>query len=172
VVGVSPDYTQRCNFEYWLVRDLRSDKLQVDASCNSMAKEEPLSREAIERVVATLHSDGVLATRMVASDWITKEGGSRSTQGVGTYKYVASGYDTGFYGVYGVPVDYYQFKTLPAIMNSKGAGHIVSKLFETHGAALVYTIDTKVKDVESSQLGLAMVTPAIAERLRRDKLVR
>ena len=172
VVGVSPDYAQRCNFEYWMVRDLRSDKLAADASCSSMTKEEPLSRESIERLVATLHSDGVLATRLVASDWLTKEGGSHDTRSTGSYKYIASGYDTGFYGVYGVPVDYYQFKTLPSIMNTKGAGHILTKLYATQGASLIYSIDTKVKDVESSQLGLAMVTPAIADRLRRDKLIR
>jgi hypothetical protein len=171
VIGVSPDYTQRCNFEYWLVRDLHSNKLAAEASCNYMSKDEPLSRESIERLVATLHSDGVLATRMVASDWLTKAGGSGDTRNTDSYKYTASGYDTGFYGVYGVPVDYYRFKTLPSVMNSKGAGHIVTRLYETHGASLVYTIDTKVKDVESSQLGLAMVTPAIADRLRRDRLI-
>jgi hypothetical protein len=171
VVGVSPDYTQRCNFEYWMVRDLRSSKLTPDASCNYMGKDEPLTRENVERVVRTLHSDGVLATRMVASDWLTKEGGSRDTRSTGQYKYIASGYDTGFYGAYGMPVDYYQFKTLPSVMNTKGAGHIITKLYETHSASVIYTIDTKVKDVESGQLGLAMVTPSIADRLRRDRLV-
>lgn len=171
VVGVSPDYTQRCNFEYWLVRDLRSNKSAADASCNYMSKEEPLSRESIEHLVARLHSDGVLATRMVASSWITKEGASPDTRSTGSYKYIASGYDTGFYGAYGLPVDFSQFKTLPSIMNTQGAGHIVTRLYETHGAALVYTIDTKIKDVESGQLGLAMVTPSIADRLRRDRLI-
>jgi hypothetical protein len=29
-----------------------------------------------------------------------------------------------------------------------------------------------VRDIESSQLGLATITPAIAERLRRDGLIR
>lgn len=172
VVGVSPDYTQRCNFEYWLVRDLRGGGTpNAEASCNYMTKDEQLSRETIERLVAKLHSDGVLATRMVASSWKTKEGGSSDTRSTGSYKYVASGWDTGFYGAYGVPVDYYQFKTLPSVMNSKGAGHIITRLYETQGAALVYTIDTKAKDFESNQLGLAMVTPAIADRLRRDRLI-
>jgi len=171
VVGVSPDYTQRCNFEYWLVRDLHSSKAAADASCNYMGKDEPLTRESIERLVKTLHSDGVLATRMVASNWTTKEGGSHDTRSTGSYKYIASGWDTGFYGAYGVPVDYYEFKTLPSIINSRGAGHIVTRLYETHGASVVYTIDTKVKDVESSQLGLAMATPAIADRLRSARLI-
>ena len=172
VVGVSPDYSQRCNFEYWMVRDLRSDNLALDASCTSMGKDEPLTRASIEQLVAKLHSDGVLATRMVASSWITREGGSHDTRSTGSYKYIASGYDTGFYGAYGMPVDYYQFKTLPSVMNQRGAGHIITNLYSTRDSALVYSIDTKVKDVESSQLGLATVTPAIAERLRSDKLIR
>ncbi len=171
VVGVSPDYTQRCNFEYWMVRDLRSNKSTADASCNYMSKDEPLSRASVEQLVAKLHSDGVLATRMVASSWLTKEGGSRDTRSTGSYKYIASGYDTGFYGAYGMPVDFYEFKTLPSVMNTQGAGHIITRLYETHGASLIYTIDTKVKDVESGQLGLAMVTPSIADRLRRDRLI-
>ena len=171
VVGVSPDYAQRCNFEYWLVRDLHSSTHAAVPSCNYMSKDEPLTRENIEGLVKRIHVDGVLATRMVASSWITKEGGSTDTRSTGSYKYIASGYDTGFYGAYGLPVDYYEFKTLPSVMNSKGAGHIITRLYETRSASVVYTIDTKVKDVESSQLGLAMATPAIADRLRSDRLI-
>ena len=171
VLGVSPDYTQRCNFEYWLVRDLRSSKLAADASCNYMSKDERITRETVERLVKTLHSDGVLATHLVASNWTSKPGGSSDTRSSASYKYVTSGWDTGVYGTYGVPVDYFQFKALPSIMNAKGAGHIVTRLYETRGASMVYTVDTKVKDVESTQLGLAMATPAIADRLRRAHLI-
>jgi hypothetical protein len=172
VVGVSPDYSQRCNFEYWMVRDLRSANLAVDASCTSMGKDDPLTRASIEKLVATLHSDGVLATRMVASNWVEREGGSRDTRSTGSYKYIASGWDTGFYGAYGMPVDFYQFKTLPSVINARGAGHIITNLYDARTSSLVYSLDTKVKDVESNQLGLAMVTPAIAQRLRSDKLIR
>jgi hypothetical protein len=172
VVGVTPDFGPRCNFEFWMVRDLRSQGIHADASCSSMTKEEPLSRAAIERIVATLHSDGVLAVSLVSGAWRTKEGGSYDTRSSGQYKYVASGYDTGFYGVYGLPVDYYQFKTQPSITNARGQAHVLTKLYDTRDARLVYTIDIKVRDIESSQLGLATITPAIAERLRRDGLIR
>jgi len=172
VVGVTPDFGPRCNFEFWMVRDLRSQGIHADASCSSMTKEEPLSRAAIERIVATLHSDGVLAVSLVSAAWRTKEGGSYDTRSSGQYKYVASGYDTGFYGVYGLPVDYYQFKTQPSITNARGQAHVLTKLYDTRDARLVYTIDIKVRDIESSQLGLATITPAIAERLRRDGLIR
>jgi len=172
VVGVTPDFGPRCNFEFWMVRDLRSQGIHADASCSSMTKEEPLSRAAIERIVATLHSDGVLAVSLVSAAWRTKEGGSYDTRSSGQYKYVASGYDTGFYGAYGLPVDYYQFKTQPSITNARGQAHVLTKLYDTRDARLVYTIDIKVRDIESSQLGLATITPAIAERLRRDGLIR
>ena len=172
VVGVSPDYSQRCNFEFWLVRDLRSDNVQADASCSSMTKEVPLTRETVERLVATLHSDAVLATSLVSANWKSKEGGSYDTRSTGSYKYVASGWDTGFYGVYGVPVDYYEFKTLPSITNARAQAHVLSKLYETRGAKLIYTIDIKARDIESSQLGMATITPAIAKRLRHDGLIR
>ena len=172
VVGVTPDFGPRCNFEFWMVRDLRSQGVHADASCSSMTKEEPLSRAAIERIVATLHSDGVLAISLVSAAWRTKEGGSFDTRSSGQYKYVASGYDTGFYGVYGLPVDYYQFKTQPSITNARGQAHVLMKLYDTRDARLVYTIDIKVRDIESSQLGLATITPAIAGRLRRDGLIR
>ena len=172
VVGVSPDYGQRCNFEFWMVRDLRSQGIQADASCSSMNKDEPLSRPAIERIVSTVHSDGVLATSLVSAAWRTKEGGSYDTRSSGQYKYVASGYDTGFYGAYGIPVDYYQFKTQPSITNARGRVEVLTKLYDTRDAKLVYTIDTKVRDIESSQLGLASITPAIAERLHHDGLIR
>jgi hypothetical protein len=172
VVGVSPDYSQRCNFEFWLVRDLRSENVQADASCSYMSKDEPLSRAAIERLVAAQHNDAVLATSLVNAAWRSKEGGTYDTRSTGSYKYVASGWDTGFYGVYGMPVDFYEFKTLPSITNARGQAHVLTKVYETKAAALVYTIDIKAKDIESSQLGLAMITPAIAERLQRDGLVR
>ena len=171
VVGVSPDYSQRCNFEYWLVRDLRSQNVQADASCSSLTKEVPLTRETVEKLVGTLHSDAVLATSLVSAKWKSKEGGTYDTRSTGSYKYVASGWDTGFYGAYGVPVDYYEFKSLPSITNARAQAHVLTKVYETHGAKLIYTIDIKVRDIESSQLGLATVTPAISDRLRHDGLI-
>ena len=139
-----------------MVRDLRTQGIQADASCSSMNKDEPLSRAAIERIVATDHADGVLATSLVSANWRTQKGGTYDTRSSGQYKYVASGYDTGFYGVYGIPVDYYQFKTQPSITNARGQVHVLTKLYDTRDAKLVYTIDTKVRDIESSQLGLAV----------------
>ena len=172
VVGVTPDYNQRCNFEFWLVRDLRSQNVQAEPSCSYMTKEDAFTRDAIVRLVTEHHYDAVVATSLVAAGWRTREGGTYDTRSTGNYKYIASGWDTGFYGAYGMPVDFYEFKTLPSITNARGQAHVLTKVFETRNASLVYTIDTKAGDIESSQLGLAMITPAIAERLQHDGLIR
>src|ERR1700741_4874622 len=51
VVGLTPDYTQRCNFEFWLVRDLRSEHVQAEPSCGYMTKDDPFNRDAIVKTV-------------------------------------------------------------------------------------------------------------------------
>lgn len=171
IVGVTPDYTQRCNFEFWLVRDLRSAGVDAEPSCSYMTKEDPFNRDAIVKLVKEHHYDAVVATSLVSSSVKAREGGTYDTRSTGTYKYIASGWDTGFYGAYGMPVDFYEFKTLPSIENLNGQAHVLTKVFEVSNATLVYTIDTKARNIESSQLGFAMITPAIAERLQRDGLV-
>jgi hypothetical protein len=171
VVAVSPDYSQRCKFEYWMVKELQSDKVEADSSCNSMPKEVPLDRENVVRVVAALHSDAVLSTSLVEGSFRMQEGGSADTRGGGNYEATGYGYATGVYGMYGVPVTYAEFATAPPIIAMKGEVHIVTRLYAVRGASLVYSIDTTGRDLESSSLALATITPAIGERLRRDGLI-
>jgi nitrate reductase assembly molybdenum cofactor insertion protein NarJ len=54
----------------------------------------------------------------------------------------------------------------------KGEVRVTSKLFETRGTSVVYTMDTVAKDVESRDRGLSMIAGAIAERLRKDGLTK
>ena len=171
MVGVSPDYAQRCRFEYWMVKDLQNDKVAADSSCNSMTKEVPLNRENIERVVAALHSDAVMSTSLVQASFSMQQGGTADTRGGGNYEATGFGYATGMYGLYGVPVTYAEFETAPPITALKGEVHVLTRLHDVRSASLIYSIDTKVRDLEDSSLGLAAITPAIAERLRRDGLI-
>jgi hypothetical protein len=171
VVAVSPDYAQRCRFEYWLVKDLQNDKVAADSSCNSMPKDVPLNRENIVRVVAALHSDAVLSTSLVQGSFKMQEGGTAETRGGGNYEATGFGYATGVYGMYGVPVTYAEFETAQPLIAMKGKVHVVSRLYEVRGASLIYSIDTTARDLEDSSLGLAAITPAIADRLRRDRLI-
>jgi hypothetical protein len=88
------------------------------------------------------------------------------------YKATDAGYATSYYGAYGIPVVYGEFQTAPSITTVTGAVRVVTKVYETRGATLVYTVETKAKNLESRDSGLASVAESIAKRLRREKLIR
>jgi hypothetical protein len=172
VVGLSPDINQRCAFETALADSLQSATVTAKTSCNVLGTKEPLTRENVERGIADIGADAVLATRLVDSSMQLKEGGTGETQGGGRYKATDLGYGYGYWGVYGVPVVYGEFQATPSLFTVKGTVRIRSDLFETGGATLVHTVETKAKDLESRVQGIFEVTAAIAKRLRREGLIR
>ena len=171
VVGVSPNVNQRCSFEFFMASQITSGSTQGIASCRAVTQKDPLTLESIEQAIASVQADAVLATSLVAKEWATEEGGDRDTRGGAYYKATGAGYASGYYGVYGVPVIYGEFQTAESITTAKGAAHVTSKLFETNGKSVVYTLDTKIKDTESRDAALHDVAAAIADRLRREGLI-
>jgi hypothetical protein len=173
IVAVTPDINQRCAFERDLADDLRTATVAARSSCAELgAEKEPLTRESIERAVASFGADAVLATRLVDSSMGLKEGGTRETQGDAYYKPIDIGYAMGYWGAYGVPVVYGQFETAPSVVTLQGKAHITTTLFETRGATPVYIIDTTATNLQSREQGLTEVVPRISARLRQDGLVR
>ena len=166
VVGVSPDYKQRCNFEWVLATKLRSAAAEAITSCSLMKADEPLSRESIDRVIQTLGADGVLATRLVAAASSVKEGGSRDTRGSALYKASDSGY-----GYYGMPVVYGEFASSPSIFELESTFEVATQLYETRGASLVYSMKTTGKSRDANNLVREDITSAIAERVRQAGLI-
>jgi hypothetical protein len=166
VVGISPDVDQRCTFERALAATIKSASTVAIVSCNVVAQKNPLTRESIEAAVTSQNADAVLATSLITKSWSMKEGGTYDTRGGAYYKATDS-----YYGVYGTVVAA-DFQTSAPITTVKGEAHVTSKLYETHGATVVYTVDTKVRNVEASDVGIAEITAAIGKRLRRDRLIR
>jgi hypothetical protein len=172
VVGVSPDVNQRCSFEQFMAAQMESDSVEAIVSCFAVKKREPLTRESIDEAVAAKQADAVLATILVDREWSVEEGGSRDTRGGAYYKATDAGLATGYYGVYSVPVVYGEFQTAAPVMTLTGDVHVTSKLYDTRGPALVYTVETEAKGITTRDGGLAAVTEAIANRLRGDGLIR
>jgi hypothetical protein len=175
VIGLSPEASQRCAFETFLAKEIRSDSVTSVTSCEAMGAKEPLSREGIERAIAAQQADAVLVTFLVASQMSMKEGGGMDTRGSGSYKATGAGWDYGYYGgygAYGVPVIYGEFVASPSIFTLQGEVQILSRVFETRGATLVYEVKTKAKNLESRDPALMSVTGAIADRLRKDGVLR
>jgi len=103
----------------------------------------------------------------------TMKANSRDTRGDAGYK--ATGIGTGYgFGEYGMPVTYAEFQTAPPITTVKSSFHVLTKLYETRGATLLYTLDTKTKpfEVESTQDSIIRITTPTADQLRRDGLIR
>jgi hypothetical protein len=86
------------------------------------------------------------------------------------YQVTGVGYVTGPVGAYGVPVAFLQLETSPSVPDISGDIHLVTKLFDTSDATLVYSVDTEAKsnNIQSSAVAMDTVTELIASRLRRD----
>jgi hypothetical protein len=172
VVGVSPNVNQRCAFEEALAANLRDASIVARSSCREMGTEPPLTRESVDKAVASFQADAVLATRLVESSMELAEGGTRETRGDAYYKPIGFGWGWDYWGVYGVPVVYGQFQTSPSVFSLQGTVKISSALFETRSAQAVYFVETTATDLSSREQALTDVTPVIAERLLKSGLLR
>jgi hypothetical protein len=166
VVGISPDLNQRCPFERAMASKIRSADTVALVSCDVMPLKTELTRESIEAAVAAENADAVLTTSLISQSWDVKEGGTEDTRGGGIYKPVDS-----FYGVYGsvVAVDFHASAPITTV---QGSAQVTSKLYETRGATVVYSMDTKVRRIETRDEGLSAITAPIAKKLRKDGLIR
>ena len=132
-----------------------------------MKADEPLNRESIERVAASVAADGVLATRLVAAASSLKEGGSGDTRGSVRYKATDVGY-----GYYGMPVVYGEFEASQSIFSLETEFEVTTQLYETRGASLVYTLKTTGKTQDANNIVRDDITSAIVARLREAGLIR
>jgi len=166
VVGVSPDYNQRCNFEWVLATKMRSETVEAITSCSLMKADVQLSRESIEPVVRSLGADGVVATRLVTSAGRLKEGGTGDTRGSALYKASDSGY-----GYYGMPVVYGDFEQTRPIIDLENTFEVTTQVYETRGASLVYSLKTTGKSRDAINIVREDISSAIAEQLRQTGLI-
>jgi hypothetical protein len=71
-------------------------------------------------------------------------------------------------------VTYVDFHTAPPRTTLTSSLHVVTKVYETHSATLLYTLDTTTKsqEVDSTEATIMTIAVPTAERLRRDGLIR
>ena len=168
IVGVSTNFDQRCAFEFALASQFSGSSPLPLVSFNTMMPKDPLTRANIERVVAALHADAVLTSAVV-----TQKIGSQAGYTIPYYQVVGQGYVTGPMGEYGVPVAFVQLESTQSIPQITGEIHVLTKLFDTHDATIVYTVDMRAKsdDVQSTPTAIATLTGLIGDRLRRDGVI-
>jgi len=172
IVGVSPNINQRCPFERFLATRVKANGTVAIVSCDAIDHQTPLSPDAVKAVAVEQKVDAVIATNLISKQWNVEEGGEMDTRGGGMYKATDAGYVTGWYGAYGMPVIYGEFETQPSIETLKTDARVQTRVFDARSATLVYTMDTKATGVTSPGAGLASVTTAIADKLRKSGVIR
>ena len=172
VVAITPDLDTRCQWERFLAAKLNGATTKAVASCDAVTKVEPLTLESIQDAVEWLKIDAVMATSLVDREWEEDEGGGRDTRGTANYKAIDSGYAYGYYGMYGVPVIYGDFVATPPITTLSGTAQVTTKVYATQGQKVVYTINTKAQSSDFRERSMSSITTPMAERLRKDGLIR
>jgi hypothetical protein len=150
-----------------MASQLKSESVKAIRSCDAVTKKDPLTLESIEQAVASVKADAVLATNLVSKEFEAKEGGSRDTRGSAMYKATDAGYASGYYGVYGIPVVYGEFDTAAASTTLQDDVRVSSRFYETNGKTLLYTLDTRTRVLETTDVALSETAAAIAKELRR-----
>jgi hypothetical protein len=172
VVGVSASEDNRCMFENFLADQLTSPSTQVIQSCNQATPVTPPTRESVARMVAATGADAVLATRFVGAQAAVQNDGSRDDRGGYYFKDEGTTDAISPWGFYDLPVVYGQYENQPSLSLLEGKLTVSSKFYSTQKAMLVCTIATTVKDNDTSDNAIASIAEAIADRLRRDGLVK
>ncbi len=172
VVGVSANEDNRCMFENFLADQLTSPATQVIQSCNQATPVTPPTQESVARMVAATGADAVLATRLVGSQSAVQNDGSRDDRGGYYFKAEGVADATGPWGFYDLPVVYGQYDNQPALKMLEGKLTVSSSFYDTQKAMLVTTLGTTVKDNDTTDNAIAALAEAIADRVRRDGLVK
>jgi len=130
-----------------------------------MTPTERLTQANIERVVATVHADAVLTTAVVSVHTSEQKG-----EPTPYYQVVGQGYVTGPLGAYGIPVAFVQLESTTPLPTVTGDVHLITKLFDTKDATLLYSLDTQANDnaLQSTASTMDDLSSQIGDRLRRD----
>ena len=172
IVGVSPNEDRRCEFEQFLASQATSKKTQAYASCDVLDQVNPLTRESIDKAVAAVQADGVLATVLVSKQQQVEQGDDRDTRGGAQYKEAGIGFAPDVWGAWGVPVVYTDFEQWPPVNLLEGEVHVATRVFAASNATLLTTVDTTVKHIEETDVGMDKVAVSIANDLRRSGYIR
>jgi hypothetical protein len=171
VVGLSSAFSQRCDFEYAMVSELASDGSIAGASCDYLTPQDPLTRPSIEKAVKAFNADAVVTTRVVDANFKAVKGAGRDDQGGAAYNVTSEQYvDTWCCG-YGVEVTYSGITNYPPITTVEAGVDLITRVYATSDAKMVYTITTKSSSLASEEDFVLDVPPKIAARLRHDGVV-
>ena len=177
IVGVTPNYNPRCNYEILVASFLRTNGVTATASCTHLDSTDPLTVDSVAPIVDKLGIDAVLVSELVGRDDDLVEGGSSEQRGEAYYKPIGYGYVYprpyyygGYYGSFGLPVTYVKFTAEQSAFGVETSVIVASNLYETNDAQRVFSVQVTAEKQTMDQVLHSLAT-SVADRLRRDGLV-
>ncbi|MFO1394920.1 MAG: hypothetical protein U1F09_14250 [Steroidobacteraceae bacterium] len=173
VVGISTSVDNRCNYENFLADQLQSKTVEVIQSCDlEDSPVQPPTRASVAEMAKDSGADAVLTTRFVGANAAVQNDGSRDDRGGYYFKAYGTADMPDAWGFYDLPVTYGDYQNEPALNLLEGNVMVVSQVYSVQDSALVCTIKTTVKDVDTSENAIAAVAEAVADRMRSDGIAK
>jgi len=162
VVGVGNDLTHRRMFEDLVVRELAAGGNTAWASSRRMDAAMPLTREGVEQAVRDTGATLVVVTRL--SHQQTEFVESREQGGIKARRLQAT------------PLDFFRYDYTVVesadYLVAESAVSLATDVYQVDAGRLVYSLDTSVPPRDTRIEIIDDAALAIAQRLRRDGLVR
>ncbi|MFO1407077.1 MAG: hypothetical protein U1F08_06030 [Steroidobacteraceae bacterium] len=173
VVGISQSEDSRCAYENFLADQLQSKTVEVIQSCDLDDPPIPLpTRASVAQMAKDAGADAVLTTRFVGANASVQNDGSRDDRGGYYFKAYGTADMPDAWGFYDLPVTLGDYQNEPALNLLEGNVTVVSQVYSVQDAMLICTINTTVKDVDTSENAIAAVAEAVADRIRRDGIAK
>ena len=158
VLAIADSYNNRAIFERTLVSEISSSGTSATAHYTLTKMDDPIDRPAIEKLVQKGEFDAILITRVLDSNFVSKEKTGSAATKVTLKDSALFRYD---YEELNEPV------TLALGVNAV----ISSELFAVASGAKVWAIQSDISDETSIDIAVVDAAKIVGQRLRRDGLV-
>ena len=158
VLAIADSYNSRALFERTLVSEIASSGTSATAHYTLTKMDDPIDRPTIEKLVQKGEFDSILITRVLDSNFVSKEKtGSAATK--------ITRKDSALFR--------YNYEELnePVTLELGVNAVISSELFAVASGAKVWAIQSDISDETSIDVAVIDAAKIVAQRLRRDGLV-
>jgi len=162
VIAVTPDLNSRRRFEDLVAQRVSGEQTRAWASSRKMDTQAPLRRETVQEAVDRTGARLVIVTRLVNADLDVREAGEP-----GSIR-ARRRYDT--------PLDFfrydYEITERDIYLVPTAAVSLSTDVYDVRSGTLLYSVDTVIPPRETRLEIMSEAARAVADRLRRDGLIR
>jgi len=162
VIAVTPDLNSRRRFEDLVAQRVTGDQTRAWSSSRKMDTQAPLRRETVQEAVDETGAQLVIVTRLVNADLDVREAGEPGSIRARRR--------------YATPLDFfrydYEITERDIYLVPTASVSLSTDVYDVRSGKLLYSLDTVIPPRETRLEIMSAAARAIADRLRRDGLIR